>query len=139
MRSAQVAAEAGVNIQTLRYYQRRGLLPEPDRLGSGYREWGHEAVRIVRFVKRAQRLGFTLEEVAVLLELAAGGPDSCDAARRLATDKIGELDEKLATLGAMREALVQPADSCARPRTERDCPLLHAFATEAEGNGEADG
>jgi DNA-binding transcriptional MerR regulator len=135
MRSAQVASEAGVNVQTLRYYERRGLLPEPDRLDSGYREWGQESVRIVRFVKRAQRLGFTLEEIAVLLELAAGGPDRCDSARRLATVKIGELDEKLASLSAMREALVQLAESCALPRAERDCPLLHALEQEPIGNG----
>jgi DNA-binding transcriptional MerR regulator len=138
MRSAQVAAEAGVHLQTLRYYERRGLLPEPDRLDSGYREWGQESVGIVRFVKRAQTLGFTLEEIAVLLELADGGPDSGDAARRLATSKVNELDEKLASLGAMREALVQLGESCALPRAARDCPLLHALASDAEGNGGPD-
>ena len=74
MRSAQVAAEAGVNLQTLRYYERRGLLPEPPRLESGYRAYHPNAVRTVRFVKTAQRLGFTLEEIESLLDLAAGGP-----------------------------------------------------------------
>ncbi|MGH9075039.1 MAG: MerR family transcriptional regulator, partial [Acidimicrobiales bacterium] len=74
MRSSEVAVAAGVNVQTLRYYERRGLLSEPDRLGSGYRAYGPEAVRVVRFVKRAQALGFSLEEVESLLELAAGGP-----------------------------------------------------------------
>lgn len=134
MRTARVAHEAGVNIQTLRYYERRGLLPEPERLESGYRAWGPDVVRIVRFVKRAQGLGFTLKEIDSLLELAAGGPDSCDAARRLAAEKIAELDEKLATIGAMRESLVQLADSCARPRAQRECPLLRAFADEEDGH-----
>ena len=68
MRSAQVAAEAGVNVQTLRYYERRGLLAEPDRLDSGYRAYGPEAVRVVLFVKSAQLLGFSLEEIESLLE-----------------------------------------------------------------------
>jgi DNA-binding transcriptional MerR regulator len=139
MRTAQVAAEAGVNVQTLRYYERRGLLPEPERQDSGYRAWDAETVRIVRFVKRAQRLGFTLREIDSLLELAVGGPDSCDAARQLAAEKIAELDEKLAALGAMRDALAQLIDSCARPRPQRECPLLHAFAAEREVRQGIDG
>jgi DNA-binding transcriptional MerR regulator len=132
MHSSQVAAEAGVNVQTLRYYERRGLLPEPDRLDSGYREWGPETVQIVQFVKRAQRLGFTLREIDVLLELAAGGPESCDAARQLAVEKIDELDSKLAALGAMRDSLERLAGSCVRPRAQRDCPLLHALAADPD-------
>ena len=135
MRTAQVAEEAGVNVETLRYYERRGLLPEPDRLDSGYRAWGPDAVRIVRFVKRAQRLGFTLAEIDSLLELAAGGPESCDTARELAGQKIREFDEKLAALSAMRDSLAQLVASCTRPRAERDCPLLHAFAAEADPEG----
>ena len=75
MRTAEVAATAGVNVQTLRYYERRGLLPAPERLGSGYRSYTPEAVRVVRFVKRSQQLGFTLDEIGSLLELAAGGPE----------------------------------------------------------------
>ncbi|MBO0880112.1 MAG: MerR family transcriptional regulator, partial [Mycobacterium sp.] len=66
MRTSQVARRAGVNIQTLRYYQRRGLLTEPPRTGAGYRQWGHDAVRIVQFVKRAQELGFSLAEIDAL-------------------------------------------------------------------------
>jgi DNA-binding transcriptional MerR regulator len=139
MRTAQIAEEAGVNVETLRYYVRRGLLPEPERLHSGYRVWGADAVRIVRFVKRAQRLGFTLREINSLLELAAGGPESCDAARLLANEKIAELDRKLAELGAMRDSLVKLVDSCARPRAQRECPLLHAFAVEDEADGENHG
>jgi DNA-binding transcriptional MerR regulator len=132
MRSAELAAAAGVNVQTLRYYERRGLLPEPARLDSGYREWGPESVRIVRFVKRAQRLGFTLEEIRTLLELATGGPDSCELARRLAADKIASLDEKLAILGAMRDSLERLVESCALPGPQRDCPLREAIAGDPE-------
>jgi DNA-binding transcriptional MerR regulator len=133
MRTAQLATAAGVNVQTLRYYERRGLLPEPDRSDSGYRAWEPGAVRIVRFVKRAQQLGFTLQEVATLLELADGGPENCEAARLLAVEKIGELDEKLATLTAMRESLMRLADSCTRPRRQRECPLLETFAADRKG------
>ncbi len=105
MRTGEVADQVGVNPQTLRYYERRGLLPEPPRRESGYRMYGHDAVRIVPFVKRAQELGFSLDEVESLFELAEGGPDSCDAAHRLAQQRMAELDRRIADLGAMRDAL----------------------------------
>src|SRR5215216_250226 len=102
MRTGEVAAQAEVNVQTLRYYERRGLLPEPERQKSGYRVYGPDAVRTVRFVKRAQELGFGLRDAQALLALAGGGPPSCDAARELAREKIAELDRRIADLSAMR-------------------------------------
>ena len=72
------------NIETLRYYERRGLLEAPARLPSGYRAYDDAAVSLIRFIRRAQELGFTLAEVETLLELAAGGPEPCDAAQSLA-------------------------------------------------------
>jgi Hg(II)-responsive transcriptional regulator len=131
MRTGELAAEAGVNVQTLRYYERRGLLPEPARRNSGYRAYGPEAVRIVRFVKRAQELGFGLREAETLLGLAAGGPESCDAARELAEEKMAELDRRIADLRAMRDSLQRLTATCARPRADRDCPLLQAIDNEA--------
>ena len=123
-----MAAEAGVNVQTLRYYERRGLLPEPERLESGYRSYPPEAVRTVRFVKRAQRLGFALEEVESLLQLAAGGPRSCASARQLAGEKITDLEQRIEALDAMRSSLSQLVATCDRPRARRECPLLEAIA-----------
>jgi MerR family transcriptional regulator, mercuric resistance operon regulatory protein len=120
----QVAQRAGVNAQTLRYYERRGLLPNPPRTARGYRAYGQETVRIVRFVKRAQELGFSLAEVEMLLHLAEGGPESCDAARQLAENKVADLDTRIAALNAMRESLTRLVASCTVPKGERDCPLL---------------
>jgi DNA-binding transcriptional MerR regulator len=97
-----VAEQAQVNPQTLRYYERRGLLPEPERSPTGYRAYRSEAVRVVRFIKRAQELGFSLDDVESLLHLAEGGPDSCEAARSLATDKLADLDRRIAQLQSMR-------------------------------------
>jgi Hg(II)-responsive transcriptional regulator len=131
MRTGEVAAEAGVNVQTLRYYERRGLLPEPARRESGYRVYGPDAVRRVRFIKRAQELGFALSEAETLLALAAGGPEGCDAARGLAEEKMRELDRRIADLEAMRDSLRRLASTCARPRDERDCPLLQAIGESA--------
>jgi DNA-binding transcriptional MerR regulator len=135
MRTIELARSAGVKPPTLRYYERRGLLPTPARTGSGYRSYGPDAVRIVRFVKRAQQLGFTLAEVATLLELAAGGPDPCSEAQAVATAKIADLDSKIVQLTAMRAALHRLLDTCASPRDDRDCPLLHALDDQPEGDG----
>lgn len=133
MRSAEVASRAGVNVQTLRYYERRGLLAEPDRLASGYRAYGPEAVTIVRFAKAAQGLGFSLEEVGALLELAGGGPRRCEAARKMAAEKIADLNAKIATLLAMRDSLDRLVASCELPRARRECPLLEAIGDGQEG------
>ena len=127
-----------MNLQTLRYYERRGLLREPERSESGYRAWEAEAVRTVRFVKRAQGLGFTLREIEALLELAAGGPESCDAARALAIEKLSELDTKVVSLEAMRDSLLQLVESCSRPRSERDCPLLETLVAEGGSRNDRD-
>jgi DNA-binding transcriptional MerR regulator len=127
-----VAAQARVNPQTLRYYERRGLLPEPRRSAAGYRAYGSDAVRIIRFIKRAQDLGFALDDVETLLHLAEGGPDSCDAARALATEKIADLERRIAQLQTMRAALARLVDTCDQPRHRRDCPILAEIGRDLE-------
>jgi DNA-binding transcriptional MerR regulator len=112
MRTRQLADQAGVNIETLRYYERRGLLPEPPRTSGGYRHYPDEAVRALRFVKRSPALGFSLAESQELLHLAAGGPDSCKSAHGLAVSHLTELNRRFSQLRSMREALVQLAESC---------------------------
>jgi MerR family mercuric resistance operon transcriptional regulator len=126
MRSGEVASEAGVNVETLRYYERRGLLAAPPRSPAGYRAYPAGTVEVVRFVKRAQQLGFSLEEVAELLHLADGGPDSCDAARKVAEGRLADLEAKRADLERMRGSLRQLVETCGRPREDRECPLLQA-------------
>ena len=116
-----------MNVETLRYYERRGILQTPQRRASGYREYTEEAVGVVRFAKRAQELGFSLDEVETLLTLAAGGPESCDSARALATRKLGELDAKMRSIRAMQDSLRRLVATCDMPRGERDCPLLDAL------------
>jgi MerR family mercuric resistance operon transcriptional regulator len=132
MRSKQVADRAGVNTETLRYYERRGLLPEPPRTPGGYRVYPDSTVLVLRFVKRSQVLGFSLAEVEDLLSLAEGGPESCDAARELAMAHLGDLEGRIAELERMRLALVELVDSCSRPRRDRSCPLLEAIQDPAE-------
>jgi DNA-binding transcriptional MerR regulator len=126
-----VAAGAAVNPQTLRYYERRGLLPEPVRSPGGYRAYPAEAVRRVRFIKRAQDLGFTLVEVASLLDLVEGGPDSCDQARVMALEKIADLERRIADLQALRAGLARLVATCERPRGQRECPIMHQLVDAA--------
>lgn len=136
MRSSEVASQAGVNVQTLRYYERRGILPEPGRSDAGYRAYDAQAVRTVRFVKGAQQLGFSLEEIDSLLELAAGGPRNCEAAKVMAADKIAQLEAKIASLSAMAGSLRQLVATCDRSPSKRECPLLEAIADETALEGD---
>jgi DNA-binding transcriptional MerR regulator len=116
-----------VNPETLRYYERQGLLAEPPRSPSGYRDYPASAVGVLRFVKRAQELGFMLAEVEELLSLAEGGPDSCDRARTLAETHVADLNRKVADLQRMRASLTELVATCERPRADRSCPLLDAI------------
>ena len=129
MRTSEVAAQAHVNTQTLRYYERRGLLPQPERSQSGYRAYTADAVRVVRFVKRAQQLGFTLNDIEELLHLAEGGPASCEEARAMARTRIADLQRRIDELADMRDSLARLVDTCDQPRTERDCPILRDIET----------
>jgi MerR family mercuric resistance operon transcriptional regulator len=113
LRSGEVAAAAGVNLQTLRYYERRGLLAEPDRTPGGHRVYSRDAVIMLRVIKAAQRLGFTLEEVAGLLDAAAhrhgARPDT--GLRQQAAVKLTEIDARIADLRTIRGTLVAALDA----------------------------
>jgi Hg(II)-responsive transcriptional regulator len=132
MRTGQLAENAGVNIETLRYYERRGILLAPVRSESGYRSYPPESVDAVRFIKRAQEMGFSLAETQSLLELAHGGPRSCDRAREMAEQKLAQLEEKIASLRAMHGSLQSLVATCDLPRSQRDCSLIQSIAIEAK-------
>ena len=127
-----MAAQARVNPQTLRYYERRGLIPEPDRSSGGYRAYPPRAVEIVRFIKRAQELSFALDDVETLLHLSEGGPEGCDAAREMAQVKIADLEAKIEDLQAMHSALARLAQTCEQPREQRECPILAQISGDVE-------
>jgi MerR family mercuric resistance operon transcriptional regulator len=130
MRSGEVAALAGVNAETLRYYERRGLLDEPPRSVGGYRAYPDGAVEVVRFVKRTQELGFSLGEIDELLHLAGGGPDDCDQVRILAEIKMEELARRIRDLNRMRDSLADLVSTCSFPRRDRRCPMLSSLHTD---------
>src|SRR5262245_28360367 len=97
----EAAEQAGVNVQTLRYYERRGLLPKPPRRTSGYREFPDEAVRIVQFIKRAQDLGFSLDDVEELLRLRRNSNRNRARIRSLATRRIEDIERRITELERM--------------------------------------
>jgi Hg(II)-responsive transcriptional regulator len=127
MKIGQVAGQAGVRIDTLRYYERRGLLREPERRESGYREYPEEAVRVVRFIKRAQNLGFTLDEIEELLKLRGANGKSRRQVRAVAEAKVKDIDEKVARLQSMRSALRSLIETCNCGRGKPTCPILEAL------------
>jgi DNA-binding transcriptional MerR regulator len=115
-----------VNIQTLRYYERRGLLKEPSRRPSGYREYDAEAVRVVRFIKRAQELGFTLVEIQDLLQLRESKRSKCAEVKAAAVSKMADIDRKIRSLRAMRRALEVLVGTCTNGAS-LECPILEAL------------
>jgi len=127
MRTHEVADQARVNPRTLRYYERRGLLPAPPRSPAGYRDYPHTVIAVVRFIKRTQRLGFTLADAEQLVQMAAGGPDNSVDARTLADTYLAAIDRKIADLQCMRAALDDVLATCERSRAERSRRLIYAL------------
>ncbi len=145
LRSGEVAAAAGVNLQTVRYYERRGLLAEPDRTPGGHRLYSRDAVTVLRVIKAAQRLGFTLDEVAGLLDAGAhrhgARPDT--SLRRQAAAKLTEIDARIADLHTIRETLLAAleagCDDLAACASSPACPLPFAELAVGEPTGPAAG
>ncbi|MBI4605764.1 MAG: heavy metal-responsive transcriptional regulator [Planctomycetes bacterium] len=129
---SSVARASAVNLQTIRYYERRGLLPRPPRSGSNYRLYTPEAVARVRFIKRAQELGFSLREIKELLSLRATPGARCEDVRRRAAVKVKDIDDKIRTLKAMRQALTKLVAECRGTAPLTACPILEAFSLEVK-------
>ena len=119
-----LARLAGVNVETIRFYQRRGLIPEPAKPLSGYRHYPPDTVDRVRFIKRAQELGFTLKEIVTLLQLGDG---HCRETKQLAGAKLKTIETRLADLKAMRKVLKKLIRSCDRNIAQKGCPIVESL------------
>ena len=126
----KLARRAQVNVETVRYYERRGLIARPPRPRSGYRRYAEETVGRIRFVKRAQDLGFSLGEVAELLALRVDPETTCADVRSQAEAKIADIEDKLRELSRMKRALKQLAASCTGQGPVGECPILEALEGE---------
>lgn len=127
----RIAKLAGVNVETIRYYQRRGLLDEPDKPFGGYRKYSEDIANRLRFIKRAQALGFTLEEVTGLLRLEEAC--ACAETRDMATLKVAMIDQKMRGLTVMRGALNDLIHRCDAGQTTQGCPIIRALSEDDAG------
>jgi MerR family mercuric resistance operon transcriptional regulator len=123
-----VARAAGVNVETIRYYQRRGLLDEPQKPLGGYRHYTGHAVKRVRFIRRAQQLGFTLDEAKGLLRLEDG--QSCRETRLLAEQKLALIEGRIDDLARMRRLLTSLVAQCAQGKRPRSCPIIETLSAD---------
>ena len=118
----QLAKAAGVSVETVRYYQRRQLLPQPVKPRNGYRRYDGSAVRRLRFIKKAQQLGFSLQEIDQLLQMSGAG--CCRQSQRLAQQKVALIRQKIAALTAIQRGLETLIQRCDEATVNDRCPLI---------------
>jgi Hg(II)-responsive transcriptional regulator len=124
----QLAHEAGINPESIRFYEAQNLVPEPPRSTAGYRMYPLSAVRRIRFIKRAQDLGFSLKEIKELLSLAEDRTTDCADVRDLAQTKVAEISQKIQTLEAMKRALTVLAETCPGTGPAANCSILESIS-----------
>jgi Hg(II)-responsive transcriptional regulator len=127
----KLAKQAHVNRETVRYYERRRLLPRASRSMSGYRVFADDAVRRIRFIRHAQELGFSLNEIRELLALRVNSVYTCDRVRERTEVKIADIERKIHALQHMSDALSELVAACSRRGRTKDCPILDSL----EANG----
>ncbi|MEZ5398825.1 MAG: MerR family DNA-binding protein [Bryobacteraceae bacterium] len=127
LRIGQAAKLGEVSLQTIRYYEREGLLPQAPRLQSGYRVFSNQDVRRVRFIKRAQELGFSLKEIKELLSFQQSDGSGCAEVRYLARDRIAVIEQKIRSLQAMQKALSRLARACPGRGPVGNCPIIDSL------------
>jgi MerR family mercuric resistance operon transcriptional regulator len=132
MTIGRIAKLAQVGVETIRFYEREGLLKEPPRRVSGYRQYPADTVDRVRFIRRAKYLGFTLKEIKELLSLRVAPRTRCAHVRERAEAKVRDIDEKLRTLEAMRDALTKLISECSGDGPVTACPILEALEDQNE-------
>ena len=129
----KVARGAGLAIDTVRYYEREGLIEKPARSAAGYRHYRPEAVARLRFIRQEKELGFTLAEIRELLALKVAPGKSCADVRARAHAKIADVEQRIAQLARMKRALVKLADACSGRGPVSECPILEALETSDPG------
>ena len=123
----QLARHAGIGVETVRFYERRGLIDDPPRRSSGYRQYPPEVVDQLRFIRRARELGFSLEEIAELLELRGCPPEERRRVRARVRAKAADLRERINQLQSLESALIRLADACEHAPDDEPCPILAAL------------
>lgn len=127
---SRLAREVGINLETVRFYERKGLLPNPRRSPSGYRLYTKDAARRLKFIKRAQELGFSLHEIRELLALRASPGTNNSEIRMRTEEKIADIEGKIKTLESMKQALRKLVQSCCACAPDTKCPILESLEGE---------
>lgn len=125
--TSELARQGGVNLESIRFYERERLLPKPPRTASGYRMFSVDDVRRVRFIKRAQELGFSLREIKELLALRFEPDTRCGDVRKRAEAKLSDIDQKIHDLKRMRNALARLTTACPGRGNVEGCPILDSL------------
>jgi MerR family mercuric resistance operon transcriptional regulator len=123
----KLAKQANVNLETIRYYERQGLIPEPPRNESGYRQYSPDAVTRTLFIRRAQALGFSLKEISELLSLRVAPGTTCSDVKARVEAKIVDVEQKIADLTKIKEALLSLVGKCAGKGPIGECPIIEAL------------
>jgi MerR family transcriptional regulator, copper efflux regulator len=123
----QVAKQSGVSVETIRYYEKEGLIEEPERKDSGYRQYNGEAVARLSFIQQAKELGFSLKEIGELLSIKSDENNLCNEVKQLAQEKLGDIESKIKMLQRMRKSLKNLIDVCPGQAPINDCPILDAL------------
>ena len=129
---SRLAQSSGVGIDTVRYYERNGLLPEPPRRASGYRAYRDEDVQRLRFIRRAKQLGFSLEEIRGLLQLSQQNEQGVPGVHATAAARLAELNARIAELERVRDGLRQLVQACPGHGTPHECPILKALSGDSK-------
>ena len=133
MRIGEVAALAGVPTATVRYYERRGIVAEVARSAAGYRQYGHDAVRRLRFIKHAQELGFALGEIQQMLDLRIENAEACARVEATTREKIRSVRQRLAELTHLERTLQGLVRACEQHATAQPCPILAVLSDDVDG------
>jgi MerR family copper efflux transcriptional regulator len=125
MKIGEIAKRSGIGIETIRYYEREGLLLEPERRPSGYRKYDESTVERLEYIRRAKDLGFTLAEIRELLELSFTAHAGCNHIRQRAEAKVADIEGKIRSLKQMKRSLDKIVQLCRTKNSTEDCPLVH--------------
>jgi MerR family transcriptional regulator, copper efflux regulator len=125
---SRLAEAAGVGVETIRFYERRGLIQQPQKNGTGYRKYGPDDVARIRFIKSAQALGFTLNEIGELMQLEDDSRAQCGDVQERAQQKVALVDQKIAELTRMREELTRLSGCCPGDQPLSECRLMNCLS-----------
>ncbi len=127
----EVAKQAGVGVETIRFYEREGIIAEPPRRESGYREYDDRVVTRIRFIRRAKELGFSLKEISDLMKLQVDPKANCSGVKKRAEAKLQEIENKIRDLKRMQKIFNEVAAACVAAKPISDCPILKCFEAKS--------